>query len=117
MNKIIRVMLFSAGALIGADAFAQDAAKVAPDLFKVLAENDKVRVLDVKAKKGDKAAMHSHPAMVVYILEGGKTRFTNADGTVRESAGKTGDVLLRDPVTHSQEHIEPSHAIVVELKK
>ena len=117
MNKRTCVMWFSAGALIAAGALAQDAAKVAPELFKVLAENDKVRVLEVKARKGDKAAMHSHPAMVVYILEAGKTRFTNADGTVRESAGKAGDVLLRDAVTHSQEHIEASHAIVVELKK
>lgn len=117
MNKRTCVILFSAWAFISAGAFAQDAAKVAPDVFKVLAENDKVRVLEVKGKKGDKAAMHSHPAMVIYIVEGGKTRFTNADGTVRESAGKTGDVLLRDPVTHSQEHIEASYAIVVELKK
>lgn len=117
MNKGTCVMLFSAWAFISAGAFAQDAAKVAPELFKVLAENDKVRVLEVKAKKGDKAAMHSHPAMVIYILEGGKTKFTNADGTVRESGAKAGEVLLRDPVTHSQEHMEPSHAIVVELKK
>ena len=83
----------------------------------MLAENDKVRVLEVNAKKGDKAAMHSHPAMVIYILKGGKTKFTNADGTVKESGAKTGEVLLRDPVTHSQEHTEASHAIVIELKK
>jgi quercetin dioxygenase-like cupin family protein len=117
MNTRTFAMLFYVGAFICTSAFAQDAVKVAPNLFKVLAENDKVRVLEVDAKKGDKAAMHSHPAMVIYILEGGKTKFTNADGTVRESAAKTGDVLLRDPVTHSQEHVEASRAIVVELKK
>ena len=96
MSNRICVMFFSAWALLGAQAFAQDAVQVAPGLFKVLAENDKVRVLEVNAKKGDKAAMHSHPAMVIYILKAGKTRFTNADGTIRESAFKAGEVLLRD---------------------
>lgn len=99
-------------------AFAQDAVQVNPQLFKVLAENERVRVLEVKARKGDKAGMHSHPPMVIYVLKPGKVRFKNADGTVTESKSKAGDVILRDqPVTHSQEHSEPSHAIVVELKK
>lgn len=99
-------------------ATAQDAVQVNPQLFKVLAENDKVRVLEVKAKKGDKAGMHSHPPMVIYILKPGKTRFTSADGKITETKSKAGDVILRDqPVTHSQEHTEPSHAIVVELKQ
>jgi quercetin dioxygenase-like cupin family protein len=117
MNTRTFAKLFYVCAFVCTGAFAQDAVTVAPDLFKVLAENDKVRVLEVNAKKGAKAAMHSHPAMVIYILKGGKTKFTNADGKVVESAAKTGDVLLRDPVTHSQVHVEASHAIVVELKK
>lgn len=117
MNTRTFAKLFYVCAFVCTGAFAQDAVTVASDLFKVLAENDKVRVLEVNAKKGAKAAMHSHPAMVIYVLKGGKTKFTNADGKVVESAAKTGDVLLRDPVTHSQEHVEASHAIVVELKK
>ena len=33
---------------------AQDAAKVAPNIYKVKFENEKVRVLDVQIKPGDK---------------------------------------------------------------
>ena len=41
---------------------------------------------------------------VVYLIEGGSTRFTLEDGRTIEGAGKTGDVLINAPVTHSQEH-------------
>ena len=116
--KMFWIALSLALSMTGLSAYAQDAAKVNPQLFKVLAENDKVRVLEVQAKKGDKAGMHSHPPMVIYILKPGRTRFTNADGKVTETKSKAGDVVLRDqPVTHSQEHLEASHAIVVELKQ
>ncbi len=98
-------------------AFAQDAVTVAPKQFKVRAENDKVRVLEYTSKKGDKIGMHSHPAHVVYIIKAGKTKFTLPDGKTMEPGAKDGDVLLRDPVTHSQETLANVHVIVVELKK
>ena len=49
-------------------AMAQDAAKVAPESFKVLLENDRVRVLEYQIKPGKKDAMHSHPAYIVYTF-------------------------------------------------
>ena len=45
---------------------------------------------DYTAKAGDKIAMHSHPAHVVYVLQGGKTKFTMEDGSVREVDLKAG---------------------------
>nr|NIP31626.1 hypothetical protein [Candidatus Dadabacteria bacterium]NIQ16433.1 hypothetical protein [Candidatus Dadabacteria bacterium] len=47
-------------------AMAQDAVKVAPESYKVLLENDRVRVLEFQIKPGKKDAMHSHPAYIVY---------------------------------------------------
>ena len=47
---------------------AQDLAKVAPNTTKVLLDNDRVRVLEVQYKPGEKAAMHSHPASLVYTF-------------------------------------------------
>ncbi|HEX2170445.1 MAG TPA: hypothetical protein VHF65_09110, partial [Nitrososphaera sp.] len=38
-----------------------DAVKVAPDSYKVVLENDAVRVLEVRIKQGTKSEMHSHP--------------------------------------------------------
>ncbi len=98
-------------------AFAQDPLTIAPKQFKVREENDKVRVLEYTSKKGDKVGMHSHPSHVVYVIKAGKTKFTSPDGKTAEPKVKDGDVLLRDPVTHSQETLADTHVIVVELKK
>ncbi|MFL6489671.1 MAG: hypothetical protein ACJ70V_08650 [Nitrososphaera sp.] len=38
--------------------------KVASDIYKVLIENDSVRVLEGQMKQGTKSEMHSHPKSV-----------------------------------------------------
>ena len=101
----------------GSSAFAIDFVEAAPNQTKVLMENDKVRVIKVTNKKGDKIPMHSHPDLVVYVVKGGKIRFTNADGKVIEAESKTGDATFRPAVTHAHEHLTDGEAIVVELKK
>lgn len=55
---------------------AQDAASVTPKVVKIKLENDRVRVLEYTSDPGDKEAMHSHPAFVVYVLTGGTLRIT-----------------------------------------
>jgi len=62
--------------------------------------------------------MHSHPAYVIYVIEGGKVRNHSADGKTNESELKTGDVIYRDPLTHWAENIGTTtmHMILVELK-
>jgi len=45
---------------------AQDMVKVAPKNCKVLLDNDRVRVIRVVSKPGEKMEMHSHPAHIVY---------------------------------------------------
>ena len=40
---------------------AGDAVEVAPDQYRVLFENDRVRLLEYRGQPGDKTAMHSHP--------------------------------------------------------
>src|SRR5207248_2474521 len=50
---------------------AQDPLKASPQYYKILLENDRVRVLEYRLKPGEKEAMHSHPAGVVYVLSGG----------------------------------------------
>lgn len=111
------ILTVAAGMMSVSFAFAQDPLAVAPKNFKLLAENDKVRVFEFTARKGDKIPMHSHPAIACYVLAGGKTKYTMPDGKTAESSLKKGEVLLRDPVTHSHEHLTDAHAICTELKK
>ena len=51
---------------------AEDAAKVASHVYKVVFENERARVLDVRMKPGESTTIHSHPDYVVYLLSGGK---------------------------------------------
>jgi beta-alanine degradation protein BauB len=96
---------------------AQDAMQYHVKHLKVLAEDEKVRVLDWAPKKGDKTPMHSHPASVVYVVKGGKVRYTFPDGSTKDAEIKTGEVLLRTPITHADEALDDVESILVELKK
>jgi beta-alanine degradation protein BauB len=71
---------------------AQDPAKVAPNNYKVLLENDRVRMLEYQDKPGEKVTMHSHPAYMAYILSPGKVKFTSPDGKTTEGEQQSGQV-------------------------
>jgi len=82
-------------------------------------ENSRVRVLEATLKPGDQEKVHSHPAYVIYVIAGGKSRTHLADGTVTETEYKAGDVIYREPVTHWAENIGNTtiRLELVELKK
>lgn len=115
MNKFV-IMCGGFGLLISAVLMGQDAMRYGVHHLKVLAEDDKVRVLDYSPKKGDKTPMHSHPASVVYVLKGGRIKTILPDGTTTISELKTGATLLRPPVTHADEALDEVHSILIELK-
>jgi quercetin dioxygenase-like cupin family protein len=110
----MRTLLLAASAFCASLACAQDFVSVAPKA-QVLKDDGRIRVIEFAPKAGDKIASHSHPTMVVYLLQGGATRFTLPDGKVVESSAPTGAALINPPVTHSQEHLAASHAILVEI--
>jgi len=97
---------------------AQDPVPRYPENYKVLLENDRVRVLDFQLKTGAKEALHSHPTHVVYVLTGFKIRFTFPDGHMAIRETKDGDVLFSEAVTHASENIGSSdaHGILIEMK-
>jgi quercetin dioxygenase-like cupin family protein len=107
-------LLFAVSAISASYAFAQDFVSVAPTA-RVLADDGRIRVIDFQPKAGTKLPIHSHPTMVVYLIKGGATRFTLEDGRTIDSTAQAGDVLIIAPVTHSQEHITASHAILIEI--
>src|SRR5690242_12923801 len=108
--KRIHVLLFVlvVTGLVRGDASVtreQDPLTVNSKTIALKFENSRVRVLEATLKPGDKEKTHSHPAYVIYVIQGGKTRSHAADGTVTEAEFKTGDVIYRDPLTHWAENI------------
>ncbi len=81
-------------------------------------ENDRVRVLELRLKSGEREGMHTHPAYVLYALSDYRVKNTSADGTVRVFERKSGDVFWGEPVTHGGENVGDTevHALIVELK-
>lgn len=51
-----------------------DPVKLSPDKFKVLLENEKVRVVEYTLKPGEKDEWHTHPAKSSYVVSGGKLK-------------------------------------------
>ena len=121
MKKVRFIAAATTGALLlgAVAALAQDPVKVDPAMNKVVFENDRVRVYEVKNAPGGTLKMHSHPAHVVYFMGPGKAKFTNKDGKVTEAEVKAGEALWSEPVTHSVENTgsTPLRAVVVELKE
>ena len=97
----------------------QDAAKAAPDLYTVILDNDRVRVLEVRGRPGTKAPMHSHPDSVAYMISGGSLAATLPDGTTHTIELKSGEAMFMDATSHSGEIKGTSevHGIIVELKR
>jgi quercetin dioxygenase-like cupin family protein len=96
---------------------AQDAMQYGLPHLKVLAADDKVRVLKYMPEQGNKTPMHSHPSTVLYVVKGGKVRITMPDGSTSEATLKTGDALLRPAVTHADEALDSLEVILIELKQ
>ncbi|HYV74394.1 MAG TPA: hypothetical protein VFB24_09080 [Candidatus Binatia bacterium] len=116
MKRVALLLAASAVAVSYAHA-ADDIASVAPEYCKLLKEDAKARVIHCILKKGDKVGMHSHPSFVVYFIEGGKSRYTLADGTTRDVETKNGEAQILPPVTHSGEQLTDVDEILMELKQ
>ncbi|MDX6570478.1 MAG: beta-alanine degradation protein BauB [Gaiellales bacterium] len=98
---------------------AEDATKVAPHVYGVLFENERVRVLEVRMQPGDRSEMHSHPAYFFYLLSpGGKVRFTMPNGETAEVELPSGASMWREAEEHSTENVGGTalHALFFEPK-
>ena len=56
--------------------------KASPDNFKLLFENENVRVLDYTLKPGEKDRPHTHPAKSSYVASGGKLKVYLDNGEI-----------------------------------
>ncbi|GAC1566706.1 MAG: hypothetical protein NVS3B14_10410 [Ktedonobacteraceae bacterium] len=90
-----------------------------PTGHKVLFENDRVRVLDVRINPGETSEMHTHPANFVYALSSAQVLFSFLDGTSRAATIKEGDTVWSEGTTHEIKNIGDTldWGIIFELKK
>ncbi len=95
-----------------------DAVNIAPHIHKVVFEDDKMRVLKVTVKPGDKAEMHWHPRNINYITGAGKLKFTKPDGSIAEVDLTVDQVTSASESSHAVENIGDTtvETVQVELK-
>lgn len=92
--------------------------KVASKISKVLFENDRVKVVELTWKKGQKIEMHSHPEYFGYAETPIKYKSTNPEGKTENRSIKKGEVTWYDAESHSVEVMGGSgKVLIVELKK
>ena len=89
-----------------------------PDKYKVVFQNDRVRVLEYRDEPGQKTRPHTRPDSVVHTLSSFRRRFIGDEGQARDAALPQGQTLWLDAQTHSGENIgdTPTHVLFVELK-
>lgn len=116
MRRIL--FLLALVCLVTAPAFAQDPVKVDAKHYKVLMENDKVRVVRVTYGAKEKSVMHEHPDSLAIFLGEAHVRFTMPDGKTEDSHKKTGDVQWTAAGKHNPENLsdKPLEVILVEFK-
>ncbi len=87
------------------------------DKYKVVFENEKVRVLEYMDKPGDKTTPHTHPDSVMITLSA-FTRKLHFDNKVMDVQKESGDASWLPAQTHVGENTGSTntHVIFVELK-
>lgn len=101
--------------------WAQDAPTVDPRSYRVVLENDRVRVLEYKSRPGLGVCgqgMHYHPAHLTVSLTGAKLKETTSDGKVSFPEVPPGTVFFSEAQTHSAEIIggAGTRSYIIELK-
>jgi quercetin dioxygenase-like cupin family protein len=91
-----------------------------PGIFKVLHEDEAVRIVLATTPPGKTEGWHSHPRYFAYVVQGSKMRYDFPDGTTRDVDLAAGLNRLNNPVVkHRGSNIGDStfQALLVEFKK
>jgi len=99
-------------------AAAQDAVKADPKHYKVVFENDQVRVLHITYGPHEKSVMHAHPPNVAVFLTDSVIRFAMPDGTSQDVPVKAHSTQWDPGGMHLPENTgeKPFELMLVELK-
>ena len=108
--------------LIASDALAQDAIVTEPGSYRVVFENDQLRVLEFFSRPRTwlcGVGKHSHPAHLTVALSDARVRVTLPDGKKIEATNRLGDVFWSEAETHTVENIGAGsvRALIIEIKE
>jgi quercetin dioxygenase-like cupin family protein len=123
MKGITKVMLglvlasSIAGLAIGS-AVAQDPTVVDAKHYKVMFENEQVRVLKITYGPKEKSVMHEHPNGVAVFITDGQIKFELPDGKSQDAAVKAGQAMFAPGGKHLPENVgdKTFEVVLVELK-
>jgi quercetin dioxygenase-like cupin family protein len=95
-----------------------DPVEASPRNYRLLFENDRVRVLEMTLKAGEIDESHSHPSETVYFVTGSKVKVHLPEGEPMEAVFPDGGVMWHEAWTHRVENVGSSdlRAIIVENK-
>jgi len=95
-----------------------DAVSVAPEIYEVLFENNRVRVLDVTGEPGASSPLHSHPDSVMYAASDASIVITSEEGESNKVEVPAGVTFWSPASNHAVENVgtRSVHFIRVELK-
>jgi uncharacterized protein (TIGR02246 family) len=123
MNKLIHSVLSSLFVLLlfmlfSESALAQDPTKVDSKHYKVVFENDQVRVVRITYGAGEKSVMHKHPASVAVFLTDNQVTFTLPDGKTVDVTAEKGQAIWDPAGKHLPQNTgdQPLEVVLVELK-
>jgi quercetin dioxygenase-like cupin family protein len=88
------------------------------DKYKVVLENERVRVLEYRDSPGQRTSPHYHPAYVLCALSSFRRRLTLTDGREAVVEVRAGQVVWGNEQSHIGENIgdTDTHVLIVELK-
>jgi hypothetical protein len=97
---------------------SQDPAVTDPELYRVIFENERVRVLEYRDQPGDRTSPHWHDDSVMYTLSAFDRRISSGGRQVEVKLG-AGELRWLDAQEHQGENIgdTSTHTIFFELKE
>lgn len=119
IRNLAATAALAAMTLGSATALARDPVQTDGDKYKVVMENDRVRVLEYRDRPGEKTHQHQHPAFVLYALSPFKRSITLPNGKVLQREFKGGEVMWSEAQTHIGTNIgdTETRVLMIELKK
>jgi len=120
MRMMIRVSvgLLCAMLIGGTPGWAQDAVKTAPNVFRLVLDNPRVRVIEARFRPGEKVPVHSLPDHLFYMLDDGTLVLKPSGRTAYEMTLKAGEALFLPAQTRAAENDSDKtiRALIVEFK-
>lgn len=98
---------------------ALDPVRVAPHIYELAFENEKVRVLKKTIRNGETPGLHAHPDRVIVYLNGCVWAVEQEDGSDRMESYKFGTPVWAPAESHGGKRlnvVQPCAVLEIELK-